>query len=424
LKSDKKHITIFEHQVIRLDQDYNGSTLDKNQLKTLQRFHGEKGLPYFSLIHNGVRFNEYVGIIQVGNTVIEVLPKADKVFPAASEKKQWRDMLIRMLLTVGVFDVHAPSASSLNLKSNSILDLYLELFIKELEYLLHSGLVKQYRKKESNLPVLKGSLYFSKQIRHNLVHQERFYVCYTTYDLEHKIHMILYKTIQLLMYINTNTALQSRIGALLLYFPEMPDLKIAPASFDNIVFTRKTESYKTAIHIARLLLLHYHPDLVKGRNNVLALMFDMNRLWEQFVKYSLRKHKSSNTTIIAQNSKFFWRPDSGYRSKIRPDLVLNKDKDDCVVLDLKWKYLNGYNPSPDDLRQMYVYHEYYRAGKVALIYPGASTSILIGRYLDPKTAKTIKKECAVISLAVEPAIKEWQKNIHDEIEKWRKIPLE
>lgn len=414
MKPNRKHITVFEHQAIKLNQEIDGVRFDEHRLKALQSYYGEKGVPYFSLIHNGVRFNEYVGVIKVGETVIEVLPKADNSFDVTNEKKQWRDILIDMLFAVGMFDIHAPSSSLLKLKPNSILDLYFELFINEVEYLLHNGLVKQYRKKEANLTVLKGSLQFGKHIQQNLTHQERFYVRHATYDVEHKLHFILHKTIRLLKQINTNVGLHSRIGALLLHFPEMPEIKVAESTFEKLVFTRKNQSYKKAINIAKLLLLQYYPDVRKGRNNVLALMFDMNKLWEQFVYVSLRKHKETDTSITAQTSKFFWKPESGNRSKIRPDIVVNKDKRDCVVLDTKWKNLNGYNPSPDDLRQMYVYHEYYEAKKVALVYPGASQKSC-GTYLDPKTSKEIDKECSIISLSVMPKIKEWQEKIYNTV---------
>ena len=414
---NRNRIAVFEHQVIKLDQEIDGVEFTIDRLEALQNYYGENGVPYFSLIHNGVKFNEYVGVIQVGTTIIEVLPKADNSLSGADEKIRWHDILVDMLFAVGVFDIHAPSSSSLKLKSNSILDLYFEFFIKEVEYLLHNGLIKQYRKKEGNVTALKGCLQFGKHIQQNLTHQERFYTRYSTYDLEHKLHFILYKTIRLLRLINTNVGLHSRIGALLLHFPEMPDVNVSEATFDKLVFNRKTQSYKNAINIAKLLLLQYHPDVTNGRNNVLALMFDMNRLWEQFVFVSLHKHKKPNTTITAQTSKFFWQPKSGYRSKIRPDIVVNKGRCDCVVLDTKWKNLNGYNPSPDDLRQMYVYHKYYGATRVALIYPGIE-SFKSGVYLDTKTGKETNKECSVISLSVNKDIKKWQKYINERFETW------
>ncbi|MCP9769434.1 restriction endonuclease [Lacihabitans sp. LS3-19] len=421
MTSRAKHITIFEHQAIRLDQEIGGVKFDANKLKALQRYYGEKGVPYFSLIHNGIRFNNFVGVIQVGNTIIEVLPKADNIFTEKEEKAQWHKILIDMLFEVGFFNVQSPSNSSLKLKPNAILDLYFELFIKEIEYLLHLGLVKKYRKKEGNISALKGSIQFAKHIQQNLTHQERCYVSHTSYDVEHKLHQILYKAIKLLKQINTNAGLQSRIGALLLHFPAMPDIKVNEATFNTLTLNRKTQSYKKAINIAKLLLLQFHPDVSQGRNDVLAIMFDMNKLWERFVFKSLSKNKS--LSVKPQISKHFWVSSDGDLSKMRPDIIIEMGKETFVV-DTKWKNLKGYNPSPEDLRQMFVYHEYYAAKKVALVYPNKENNTITGNYLKPESRELSEKECSIISIAIsskvdnERLVKTWQKDIETKFTSW------
>lgn len=408
MKNSLNYITVFEHESLRTNR--GKERLSSTQLEALQSFYAEKGIPYYSLIHQGVKFNEYVGVIQIGNTLIEILPKADK----SSDKNRWRNVLISMLHAVGVFNIHAPSTSNLQLRPNSILDIYFEFFVKELEYLLHKGLVKKYRKTEGNCPSLKGSIHFAKHINQNLVHQERFYVKHCTYDRQHDIHAILYKALRLLKQINTNIGLNSRIGALLLDFPELYDIKITETFFDKIVLDRKTDAYKNAIEISRLILLNYHPEVCKGNNHVLALMFDMNVLWERFVSASLRKYKEKGTTIVLQSIKNFWKPEVGSKSKIKPDIVLNRNTENCVVLDTKWKNLNGYNPSPEDLRQMFVYMKYYKAKRVALIYPGTENRHQSGKFYDHNTHEMnmlSNYECGVISIGVETNIIKWQKSI-------------
>jgi 5-methylcytosine-specific restriction enzyme subunit McrC len=363
-----------------------------------------------------------VGVIQIGKYAVSVLPKADKVVlqvNGKNEKDTWNTLLIDMLHAVGVFKIHAPSSSSLNLKSNSILDIYFQLFVQEVEYLMHRGLVKKYRKTEGNINALKGSLLFGKHIQHNLVHKERFFVRHTVYDKEHQLHQVLRKALLLLSRINTNSQLQSKIGSLLLDFPEVKDIAVSESLFERISYNRKTEPYRNAMEIARLLLLNYHPDVNKGRNDVLALMFDMNLLWEQFVYVSLRKHKEGRS-ITAQTSKPFWRKTNGRGLTMRPDIVINKD-DNAVVLDTKWKNLNGKNPTPDDLRQMYVYHQYYGAKKVALVYPG-SADIVQGSYSDIKGSKG-EMECSLVSLSVESNIKEWQEEIANKVYEWGDVKL-
>lgn len=414
MKKEDGHITVFEHETLRSDR--GEKRLSQKQLGVLQTFYGEDGVPYYSLVHHGVKFNEYVGVIQIGKTIIEVLPKADK----SGDENTWRNVLISMLRAVGVIDIHAPSSSDLQLRANSVLDLYFELFVKELEYLLHRGLVKKYRKTEGNLSILKGTIHFAKHINQNIVHQERFYVKHYTYDKQHDIHAILYKTLKLLKNIHTHTELNSRIGTLLLDFPELYDVKVTKTLFERISLDRKTEPYRKALEISRLLLLNYHPDVRKGDDNVLALMFDMNALWEQFVYVSIRKFKDKETTIAAQSIKNFWKPNTGHRSRIRPDIVLNKGTEKCVVLDTKWKNLNGHNPVHEDLRQMFVYMKYFGARKVALVYPGIDCSYRTGKYYEYDTYnpnELSENECGVISIGVDVNVKRWQMMISESINK-------
>ena len=404
------HITVFEHEIIKVGREYEGVKFEDYHLEGLEKFYGEKGVVYYDLVNKGIKLKEYVGALQVGNLSIEVLPKADKY----REKDDWQKILINMLRSVGAFDTKAPSSSSLKVKHNYILDLYFELFIKELEYLFHKGLIKKYRKTEGNRLALKGSLLFGKHIQHNLVHQERFYVKDSIYDKDHKLHQIMYKTLQLLKRINNNTSLNSRIGNLLLNFPEQKDIKVSESTFNKIRLNRKTEVYKSALDISRLLLLNYHPDLSKGQNNVLALMFDMNMLWEKFIYVSLRKKLPEGWDITAQTSKDFWQPENGSKSRMKPDLVLKKDNGITVVLDTKWKNIGFKNPSSEDLRQMYVYHEYFGAVKVALVYPGEGQQIS-GNYNPKNIEDDSEKRCSVIKISTDRSIKVWQGNIADSI---------
>lgn len=416
MRKDCRHITVFEHERLRFDQ--GEKCLSKELFEALERYHGA-GTPFFKLIYHGVQFTEHVGVLQVGNTLIEVLPKTDRHAHTETEEKRWRDFLIDLMRAVGGFDIHATSNAHLRIRPNTILDLYFELFIRETEYLLHTGLAKQYRKTEGNRTALKGSLQFAKHIQQNLTHQERFYVRHTTYDAEHRLHMILHKTIRLLRRINTNAELHSRIGSLLLNFPEMPDIQVTESLFQKLVFNRKTQRYQKAVEIAKLILLNYHPDVRTGRNDVLALMFDMNLLWERFVYVTLRKLPLEGIIVREQVPKKFWQPERGKYSRLQPDILLEWGSEKAV-LDTKWKNLNGKNPSPEDLRQMYVYSEYFSATKAALVYPGDAHSEETGQFWSPEEALS-KKYCSVLLLAVPEkgmTVSAWQERIRAEVNTW------
>ncbi len=371
MEKRKSHFTVFEHDALRVGE--GGFT--ETHRRILEDYYGE-GVPYFSLIHRGVKFNEHVGVLQAGTLSIEVLPKADKDSPG--NQTHWQAFLLTMLRAAGLLP-EATGTASLRLRPHSILDLYMRLFLEEARYLLQTGLARQYRKTEGNSFALKGSLQFSQNIRYNLTHAERFYVRHTVYDRDHIHNAVLRQTLQIIARIAQAPDVGSDAKALLLDFPEMAEVKISEALFEKISYTRKTEAYRTAHGIARLLLLSYHPDIRRGANDVLALMFDANLLWEKYILSLLRRalHQRAPGKFILREQvrTAFWKPDSGTMANIKPDIVVyeaeNPEKA-ILVLDTKWKRVSNNRPADEDLKQMLVYNLYQGCERSALVYPAGS----------------------------------------------------
>jgi len=156
--------------------------------------------------------------------------------------------------------------------------------------------------------------------------------------------------------------------------PEVSNILIQKNHFDKLPDNRKTIMYREAVKIAQMIILNYSPDIISGRENMLALLFDMDQLWEEYIYRMLLKSKSENFKISYQNSKVFWKTNS-FSKTIRPDLVIqfsNQDKKENYIIDTKWKIIDYHNPGDDDLKQMYAYNMYWDAGRSMLLYPGTS----------------------------------------------------
>jgi 5-methylcytosine-specific restriction enzyme subunit McrC len=435
---NRKQITIFEYDSLIVSEKYNGILFEKKHLDALEIYFGDgkykpntflnlsqltkltadkNSFPFYTLVRNGVRFCQFVGVLQLNDLVIEVLPKADRSWNAASEKEEkdsWRNLLIKMLQSVNAFDVNATSFSSLKLLPNSFLDIYYELFIIEVETLLHKGLIKQYREIEDNKKSLSGNLIFSKQIQYNLVHKERFYVHTTEYDTQHHLHAILYKTLKVLQQTNGLQALKSRINRLLMNFPELNTINVMESTFDKIILNRKIQPYKTSLLISKMILLNFHPDVTNGTDEVVALMFDMNALWEKFVFYSIK----SNPLFEVEDQKIanFWKSNNQTKSYFKADIFIKYDSK-YYVLDTKWKNMNDDKPSNDDLRQMFAYLHYYNATKTALLYPDKNEKIITGNYHHRLHDKK-DEECSLLKIPVQKDITKWQEKINKHIVNW------
>lgn len=362
-------IQVFEHSFLPIEGKF-----EQRHFVALSKLNALHNYQYFDLKHNGIVFKQFVGVIQVDGLTIEILPKIDKNESESLENKQkWQNALIEMLRVTRKLKVQQVGEANVSKQSIHLLDIYFEWFLNEVQLLIHQGLIKQYYKETSNVKALKGKLEFAGHISKNLVHKERFFTTHQVYDKDHLLHQVLGQALNIIATLSKGTYLYSKCKTTQINFPEVKSINASESTFTKLPKNRKTAPYETAIAIARLIILNYAPNIKSGSEEMLALLFDMNTLWEEYILIKLiQVAEDKGFRVFGQNSTGFWKNIS-----IRPDIVLEKEKEgkkETFIIDTKWKNIDYSEPSTHDLRQMYVYNEYWHSNKAMLLYPTNSSN--------------------------------------------------
>ncbi len=366
-------LRVLEHGILTIGDTQHGTTFQKAHWEALLRFHDTgAGRRYYDIRHRGIRLKHYVGVLQAGDLTIEVLPKVDAVpapdAPTGQHFDRWRRLLLHMLAEAGLLPVDTFQTALLREREHSLLDLYLGLFLTEVETLLHRGLVRRYRQREGQVKTLKGTLLFGPHLTRNAVHQERFYTRHQTYDPDHLPHRLLRQALVLLPALTTHAGLRGRATRALLAWPELPTVRPTPAHFARLRYDRQTAPYRPALRIARLLLLRLSPDVHHGAQDLVALFFNMNHIWEAYLLRTLKRLVPAGWTVSKPPLALFWQDANGVKSRLQPDLLLAHPAHGRIVLDAKWKRPHG-QPAEADLRQLFAYAQHYGATRARLLYP-------------------------------------------------------
>ncbi|NQY29676.1 MAG: restriction endonuclease [Flavobacteriaceae bacterium] len=372
MQQRKLEIEVFEHESLRVGD----KGIKQHHIDALWRLNEHHENSYFEPIARGVKFKQYVGIIQVNGLSIEIHPKADKY----DSDTVWKEVLLDMLKACGRIKSSTNGPATLKKRNLNLLEVYFEYFLNEVSGLIHRGLIKQYRKETKNTKALKGKLEFAGHIQRNSIHKERFYTTHQVYDTDHTIHQILSKALSIVEQFSKGTYIYDYCKRTVLDFPEVKQINVNASHFKSLKKDRKTAPYEYALELARLIILNYSPDISSGKEKMLSLLFDMNQLWEEYVLIQLKKHTRLHhpeLMVTGQESKKLW----GYNS-IRPDIVIKNTKTNkTVVIDTKWKNIGNGPPSIQDLRQMYGYARYWNAERVMLLYPGEDKTTHFKPYL-------------------------------------------
>ena len=307
-----------------------------------------------------IQARNYVGILQTkSGLTIEILPKiADK-----NDAERSKAVFIKMLRTLKNFPFKSSNLASLKTQNLPLLEIFISMFLCELEALVKKGIKSDYVALEENLNFLKGKLNINEQIKRNSIHKERFYVGYSEFLSDIKINRIIKTTLKFLYKKSNSSKNQQKIRELLFIFDEVSTCDDYKNFFEKLIINRQVKHYEQTLLWCKIFLLGNSFTPHKGDDLAFALLFDMNALFESYVGDFIKK-KFSGTILQHSERHLVENPKS---FKLRPDIFL-KDK---FIADSKWKIISSKDDiSQADLYQLYAYGKKHECdGKLYLIYP-------------------------------------------------------
>ena len=321
-----------------------------------------------------IQARNYVGVLQTkSGLTIEILPK---ITDETKSDNKSRAVFIKMLKTLKNFPFKSSNLANLKTQNLPLLEIFISMFLCELEALVKKGIKSDYVALEENLKFLKGKLNINEQIKRNSIHKERFYVGYSEFLSDIKINQIIKTTLKFLYKKSNSSKNQQKIRELLFIFDEVSMCEDYKNFFVKLVINRQVKYYEQTLLWCKIFLLGNSFTPHKGDDLAFALLFDMNALFESYVGDFIKK--SFPSTILQHPEKHLIEDPKSF--KLRPDIFL----EDKFIADTKWKIVKSRDDiSQADLYQLYAYGKKYECGKLYLIYPkidGAKQELMKFKY--------------------------------------------
>lgn len=400
-----KTITVYEQTTLKV-----GRELSPAQLRALESYYHKHNRRYFDLVYKGIRLRAYVGLLRVGELTIEVLPKA----ATGGTEAFWRNRLTELLQVAGELPLPSGQLVQAGSRRASFLHSYLERFADRIAQILRNGRIGEYAEWRGQEGTMGGRLLVAENLRTNALHRERFFVARDRFGLEHPLDQVLRAALPLAERLAETAQLAARFRKLREAFDAGGPASMGLSTFTTdffrrLRFDRRTKGYRPVIAIARLLLLGHRPGIVRiGQEQTVALLIDMNRLWESFLEECLRRYLTDYDLQRHQRLSF-WTSDRLSDGFLVPDFVLYRSKRPLAVLDAKWKLPERGRPATQDLYQLYAYGQRLGVNRVGLLYPGAGPRVK-GRFV-PSTGDQMLKGDLIRLPIIETGLEEWMQRI-------------
>lgn len=319
-----------------------------------------------------IRMKNYIGVLKLKDgTEIEILPKIHSPEKEHSEEEVKR-IALDMLSSLPDMPNKRAGQTNLDMADHTLLEIFIKMFIDEVQWLVKRGLKSTYEEIEGNQPFFKGKLQISQHIRYNTAHKERFYITYDQLSVNGVENRLIKAALLNVRSKSSSPQNRKSIHELLEHFP-VADVTDYKQAFRQIDHNRSIQMYGQALQWCRVFLDNKSFTVFSGSTLSFALLFPMEKVFENYISQLLKKELRHLPVTLRTQDRRYYLFDDPRRFQLQPDIVVQKE-DQFVVMDTKWKVLKNrpginFGISQADMYQMYAYLQRYDAECVVMIYP-------------------------------------------------------
>lgn len=321
---------------------------------------------------HGIKTKSWVGVIKYKNLHLEILPKLISE-DANNDKKiseEERSIILKNLIFMLSYTKNLDIKTNDNAKLSTEKNPFIEILIREFATSLFEALKrltpKRYVREEENLNYLKGKIKFSENIRYNCTNQAKFYCEYDEFSENNLLNQLFLFVSTCLYNISNNSYNKKTLKFIINYYSDISFVRFDKFKVRKIKLTRNQELFKKSFNLAKMFVEQTSVDLSKNKFENITLVWDMNKLFEEFI-FELIKRKIPECSPIAQKTKRLLRSTQETKRDTKVDILIQHPQ---IIIDTKYKKFTNFDDiSSADIYQVTTYcllHNYKRA---ILLYP-------------------------------------------------------
>ncbi len=345
--------------------NYKDLGISRNQAQQFKIFLLQKGLSKaldFQLDY--ICTNSYVGTIKYKDFQLNILPKI-----LGDKDSDCLKNLAFMLKYTNKLTIHNINFAQLErLSNNPFLEFLIAHYAKILLDTLNLHIPHHYESYEDNLPTIKGRILFSKHFKVNCANQAKTYCQFDEFTPNNLLNQTLKFVAHALAQLTKVKETRNKLLKILAIYDDVVLKSISYSQTKKILLNKNQIRFKDSLDLAKLFLQHSTISLHDHNFNNLAILFDMNLLFEEFVSVALEKIFPGKVQIQARHTiikDIAGLPNTSYT--IKPDILLGIN----TIIDTKYKILDlpERKPAESDIYQMLAYSKFYERKNIILCYP-------------------------------------------------------